>query len=333
MAITPTNYATFVTTASTMMGHVYDEDDVQSVYKQITTELPCGTAQMTFAWTGLMPKMRAWYGARQPHQDAPQTYTVVPQPWENTYSIDRFTLDDDQYGVHYRLLMDLVRQSKRHPDYQIRDLLEATGAQSSTAIQLGPDGLSFWNSAHPVNLYNATQGTYTNTTLGGQSIGGVTVGGAMGVVSVTSVWEYMQTLKGEDGERLGIKPDVLMHPPTLASEVMQLLGSTFMAPPIWGGFAPITGQVGAADNVMMRFGVRALQNMFLANNQNWYMLDTTKPMKPLIWVVREPVVTVPRMNENDPAVFDTHMFQWGQWARNCPAWNLSFMSHRSGPSP
>jgi phage major head subunit gpT-like protein len=144
--ITPANFAAFVTNANTVIGHVYDQDDVASTYKAITTEQTASSEQWTTAWTGLMPKMRLWDGPRQPHQPGAQTYTVIPQPWENTYSIDRFKLDDDQFGVYYRMLGDLVRQSKRHPDYQTRDLLEASGVQGSATIQKGPDGLSFFRS-------------------------------------------------------------------------------------------------------------------------------------------------------------------------------------------
>jgi phage major head subunit gpT-like protein len=327
--ITPSNFSVFVTTVNTMIGHVYDTDMVDLVAPKISTELPCSSTQLVMGWTGLMPKMRAWFGARQPHEIAGQTYTVVPQPWENTYEIDRFALDDDQLGVYYRLLPDIARQARRHPDYQLRDLIENLGVQTGTR-QLGLDGLTHWNSAHQVDLYNAGAGTYTNTTVGGQSVGGTTIGGALSPTSFTSVYEYMRTIKGEDGERLGIKGNMLMHPPTLKAEVELILKSTFFAPPSWGAYAPITGQTGTADNPLRRFGVEPLENEFLVSNTNWYLLDTTRAMKPFTWVVREPIHMAQRTNETDPVVFDTHKFLWGQWARNCPAWNLPFLSHRSG---
>lgn len=330
--ITPSNYQVFVTNAQTMIGAVYNQDDVQSIWKDIATQLPCTSKQLTLGWTGLMPKMRPWFGARQPHQPAPQTYTVKMQPFENTYSIDRFDLDDDMLGIYYRMLPDMARQAKRHPDYQIRDLIESAGIQSSAAIQAGFDGLSHWNTAHPIDLYDAAAGTYFNTSLGGQADGPVTVGGALSPTSFTSVYEYMMTLKGEDGERLGIVPNKLMHPPTLKAEVELILKSTFFSPPSWGAYSAISGQVGAADNPLRRFGVEPIQNNFLSNNVRWYLLDTTKAFKPFLWVVRNETVTVPRVNENDPAVFDTHMFQWGQWNRVAPAWDYAFLSHRSGAS-
>jgi phage major head subunit gpT-like protein len=332
MAIpTPAGYSIFVTTVSTLLGHVYDEDDVESVWNKVSSEDTCDSEQMIYVWTGLMPKMRLWTGARQPHQPAAQTYTVVPQPWENTYSIDRFKLDDDKFGVYYREIPDMARQSRRNPDYQLRDLVEASGVQTGTR-QNGTDGLSFWNTAHPVDVYNSSAGTYVNDfTGGGVSVGGVTVGGAIGQQAITSLAEYMRTIKGEDGERLGVRMTHLMYPVTLETEVNLFLKSTFFAPPSWGAFSPVTGQVGAADNPLLKMGITPLENQFLNSNTKWYGLDLSKPRKPFTRVVREAVRMVPRMNENDPAVFDTHTFQWGEWNRECPAWGFSFLAARSGP--
>jgi phage major head subunit gpT-like protein len=110
-----------------------------------------------------------------------------------------------------------------------------------------------------------------------------------------------------------------------------ILKSTFFAPPTWASFGSTTSQVGAADNPLKRFGVEPIQNDFLASNTKWYLQDNTKALKPLLMIVRDAVRTVPRMNENDPVVFDTHMFQWGQWARMGFGWNFPYLMSRSGP--
>lgn len=328
--ITPAAFAAFVTNVNTMIGAVYAVDDVDSVYKEITTELPCSSAILQLGWTGLMPKMRGWFGPRQPHEPAPQTYSIEMIPYENTYACDRFILDDDQFGILYRTLPDMARQAKRQPDYEVRDLIEDAGLYAGTARQSGFDGLSHWNSAHPINLYNASAGTYTNTTVGGQSIGGVTVGGPIGPTAIMSIYEYMTTIKGEDGERLGVKPNRLMHGPTLKAEVELCIKSTFFSPPSWGAWAPITGQVGSADNPLKRFGLDPLQNDFLNNATQYYMLDTTKAFKPFLWVNREATRVANRTSETDPVVFDSHTFTWGQWNRKSAAWDYAFLSHRSG---
>lgn len=336
MAIpTPANFLLFVANVNVLLGQVYAADGQSTVWKQVADETPCDTEDMVFGWTGLMPKMRLWTGARQPHQPAPQTYMVTPQPFENTYSIDRFKLDDDQFGLYYRMLPDMARQAIRHPDYQLRDLIENTGVQTGTR-QLGLDGLSYFNSAHPINIYDSSLGTYTNTSVGGVSSGGanpITVGGGLSQTSIASVAEFMRTIKGEDGERLGVRPTHLMHPVTLANEVSLFLKSMFLSPPTWGAWAPATGQVGAADNPLLKMGIQPLENEWLNSNVNWYMLDLSKPRKPFQRVVREQVRSVPRVNENDDNVFNTHMFQWGQWLRDCPAWQFSWLAHKSGPTP
>lgn len=327
--ITPAAFQAFVTNVNTMIGAVYATDDVDSVWKTICSELPCTSSILELGWTGLMPKMRPWFGPRQPHEPNPQTYSVNMVPYENTYACDRFTLDDDQFGILYRMLPDMARQAKRQPDYESRDLIEARGIFAG-ARQLGFDGLTHWNSAHPVNLYDASMGTYTNSTVGGQSVGGVTIGGTFSPTAFTSVFEYMSTIKGEDNERLGVRMTHLMHPPTLRAEVELVLKSTFFAPPSWGAYAPIGSQVGAADNPLKRFGVTPIQNDFLVSNTNYYGLDCSKAFRPFLWVNREATRMTPRTSESDPAVFDTHTFQWGQWNRVSPAWDYAFLSHRSG---
>lgn len=338
--ITPQGLSVFVTNVNTMWGQVYETLGVDSYYDQIATTIPCSTEQWTTGWTGLMPKMRIWSGPRYVHEPAPQLYTVVPRPYEDTYAIDRFKLDDDQFGLYYRMLPDMARQIRRWPDLELRDLLEASGAYSSTAVQLGLDGVANWSTAHPVDIYNATLGTYCNDfTNGGVSITyanpqgapvSTTVGGALTPTAFTTLWEYMTTIKGQDNEVLGVQGDTLMHAPQLKAEVELILRSTFFAPPQWG--VNVTGQVGAADNPLKRFGVQSLENRFLANVYNWYLMDTKATVKPFTWVLREAPVMVPRINENDPVVFDTHHFLWGVWARATPAWSFPFLAARSGPA-
>ena len=340
--ITPANFAKFITEANTMWGTVYESMGVEEYYQRIATTVPIKTAQLQFAWTGIMPKARVWSGPRHVYQAAAQTYTVVPQPFELTYEIDRFNLDDDQFGVFFRMLPDMARQLKRWPDLQMRDLLESSGAWTSTTVQQGFDGLSNFNTAHPVNFYNQSSGgpgTYSNDFTGGgvnvtytKSGGGTTttlVGGTLTPVGFATLVEYMMTLKGEDNEALGVVPNLLMIAPQLVVEAEMILKSASFAPLQWGQY--ITSQVGAADNVLKRFGVDFMVNKLLKNAYTWYLMDTTQAVKPFTWVLRDAPVMIPRINENDPIVFDDHMFQWGAWMRGCPAWSYAFLCCRSGP--
>ena len=335
--ITPTSFNVFISNVQTAVGAVY-EDKTDSIWPQYATQVPVTGSVYVEGWTGMIPKMRVWYGSRVTQQAAPQTYSAIPRPYELTLDIDKFHLDDDLFGIYYRQIPDIARQVARWPNYELRDLLENTGAYTGPA-QLGFDGLSYFNTAHPVDLYNSSLGTYCNDfSGGGQTVTypknispftqTVPVGGAFGPTAFATLYEYMSTLRGEDGERLGIQPSVLMHPPQLKTEVELVLKNMMFAPPAWG---TITGQVGAADNVFRRFGVMPVENIFLNDSSMWYMLDGTRAFKPVTWAVREPVKIVPRMSDNDPSVFDTHTYLIGASGRATSAWGFSFLMARSGP--
>jgi phage major head subunit gpT-like protein len=335
--ITPAQFAVFVSNINTAIGAVY-ADQLSRVWQQYATEVPVSGAQFVFGWTGMMPKARVWFGPRITAEPAAQTYTAVPRPYELTFDIDRFDLDDDLFGIYYRMLPDMARQIGRWPEYELRDLLENSGAYTGTA-QNGFDGLPYFNTAHPINFFNAGYGTYVNDfSGGGQNVtypavntGGtrtVLVGGAFSPTSFATLYEYQSTLKGEDGERLGVQPSFLMHPVQLKTEVELVLKSMFFAPPAWG---TITGQVGAADNPLRRFGIMPIENVFLTDSAMWYMGDGTKAFKGVTWALREAFRIVPRMNENDPVVFDEHKFLIGGWGRATAAWGFSWLMARSGP--
>lgn len=329
--ITPANFSIFVTNVNTMIGEAY-KDTVEPIKEQISTEVPFESETLTFGWTGMLPQMRVWEGPRVANEAAPQTYSQSALPFEFTLTLDRFRLDDDQFGIYYRQLPDMARQAKRWPILQLRNLLEAAFPFSGASFQAGLDGLPNFSTAHPVDLYNqgaGGPGTYCNDfTGGGQTIGGILIGGAFSPTAFATLYEYNSILKGEDNEPLGITPNLLVHPAQLKTEVDYVLKSAFFAAPTYG---TLTGQVGAADNMFKRFGVEPLEHKFLKSASKWYLLDTTKPMKPLVWGLREAPIFVQRTNEDDPTVFDLHQYTWGNWGRAVPMWSYAWLMARSGP--
>lgn len=344
MALTAAQYTAFITTVDTTMSAVWSSMDVdETADRWCTTHPMTGGSQITFGWSGLMPKPRPWFGSRVVHEPSPQTYTVSPIPYELTYGIDRFVLEDSDVNtqsIFWRMLPDMARQWRRQKEYELRDLIENSGIQTG-GRQNGLDGLSFFNTAHPIDLYNPgfnagglfTAGTYCNDfSSGGQVIGGVTIGGALSTTSFASVLQYAGLIPGEDGEVLGVGIDSMMIPQTLQVEAQFILKATMLAPPTYGVFSPSATQVGASDNMLARFGVEPVVNKFLKNTKNWYLFDTKRSFKPTLWIVREAPRTVPRVAENDPIVFDSHRYTWGGWDRVMPAWGPSFLGFKSGPA-
>ena len=336
--ITPSNWLPFITQANTTIRAAWSSLPIE--YPLYTTTVPLtGRAVFEDGWMGRMPKMRLWSGPRVYNEPSPQTYLVVPQPFELTYTLDRFRFDDDGFGVFYPLLLDFATQTKRWPEYQMRDLIEASGAWGGAAAQKGLDGLTFWNTAHQTNVYSLTAGTlnagtaYCNDfTAGGVSINSVTVGGQLSQTALLTMIEYMSTIRAEDGERLALTPSHLMIPPPLRAEAEYLLNNMLAAASVgfttWGAAQT---QVGATDNVTARLGVQMYVNKNLASYTKYYLMDLTKAVKPFRWILREDVRMTPRIAEDDPLVFDQHVYAWGGYGRGAPAWSPSWLVLRGGP--
>jgi phage major head subunit gpT-like protein len=327
MILTPSNLQFFFTSLNTVIRQAYDS--AQPFWPQVATLFPSATEQQVYGWLGRIDKMREWIGSRKTNPAAPFTYTLVNRPYELTVGIDKFKLQDDTYGIYYPIVADLGLQAKKWPDYQLRDLLLNQGTQTGQR-QIGLDGLTHWNTAHPVDPNDPSKGTYCNDfTGGGVVINGKLVGGALSPVSLGTVFEEMVSRKGEDGEPLGVMPDTLLIPPQLKTTAETLVNSSFFAPPAIGN---LTGQVGPVDNPYQRFGFKIVVAPELAAQPNvWYLLDCSKAVKPFVFQQRQAPNFVYRIQEQDPAVFDSHTYIYGVDARGAVGWSHPWLSSRSGP--
>lgn len=332
MQITPANLSFFFTTLETRFWQAFSA--AETWHQKIATEYPVGTEQWVSGWIGMLDKLRVWQGPRITRTPAPQTYLVPIQPFELTEGIDKFKLQDDTYGIYYPIIQHMGEQGKKWPDYQIRDLIRGIGFWTG-AFQNGTDGLTHWNSAHAVDFYDASKGTYPNDYgAAGTSINGVTVGGTFSTNAFNTIWEDMASRKSESGEAFGLLPDVTMGPPQLKAAMVTILQSQFYAPPQMGGLGSGSGAnaafVGAMDNPLKGWTDVLVNPDFAGDPVAWYMLCCNKVIKPFSWLLREAPVMTPRINPDDPVVFDTHTFLFGTEARGAPAWGLPFLSSRSG---
>lgn len=328
MIISPANISYFFTALDTTFWQAFQNAPVWS--PQIATTYPTGTEQWVMGWIGMLDKLRVWKGARIVRTPAPQTYGVTILPFELTEAIDKFKLEDDTYGIYTPMIAHMGEESKKWPDYALRDLLEATGDFASTAAQLGTDGVSHWSGSHPVDFYDSAKGTYPNDYgASGTTVNSVTVGGAFSPTAYASVWTDHANRKNESGEKIGVLPDLTMVPTYLQFHAKTLLQAVFFSPQ--HELAATTGQtyVGAMDN-QLRGSSDLLVNPDLSSQVAWYMFTTKKTVKPLGWVLRAAPQLTPRVAPTDPSVFDSHQYLYGVEARACPAWSLPWLSSRSG---
>jgi phage major head subunit gpT-like protein len=323
------------------------------VYGKIATTFPVGTEQWVSGWIGMLDKAREWIGPRVTHTPAPQTYLVPMQLFELTEGIDQFRLEDDTYGIYNPVVDFMGIQMAKWPDYQIRDMIQNQGSQTG-ARQLSLDGLTHWNTAHLVDFWDASKGTYPNDyTNGGVTINSLLVGGALAANSFATVWEDMARRKTESGEPWGIIANMAMTGPMLKLAMDTILQAQFMGLPVIGSIGtasvnpnpPTAGMpanaplVGATENMMKGWTDRIMWPELGGStaigggtmDSVWYVMDTSKPVRPFSWLLRSAPDFTYRIRPDDPVVFDTHTYQYGSKARGTPAWSFPQLASRSGP--
>lgn len=352
MLLTPTNLNLFFTALETRFWTAYTAAPL--IYNKIATTYPVGTEQWVSGWIGMLDKLREWIGPRVTRTPAPQTYLVPMQLFELTEGIDQFKLKDDTYGIYNPIVDFMGIQGAKWPDYQLRDLIQNQNSQSGTARQASLDALSHWNTAHPIDFYDASKGTYPNDyTSGGQTINGIVIGGALAANSFATVWEDMSRRKSETGESQNVAANLAMVGPMLKLALDTILQAQFMGLPVigsigtaavnpnppTGGLTPNAPLVGATENVMKGWTDRLVWLDLGGStsigggtmDQVWYLMDTSKPIKPFSWLLNQAPDFTYRNQPQDPIVYDTHTYSFGTVARGAPAWSFPWLSSRSGP--
>jgi phage major head subunit gpT-like protein len=334
MIISPTNIAYFFTTLQSRFWDTYGA--TPAFYDKIATTIPSSSEIQGYGWIGMVDKFREWLGPRTVHSPAPETYFVTNKAFELTESIDQFKLQDDTYGIYYPMVQFMGIQARKWADYQLRDLIcnTTTGAYySSTSVgpQLSLDGIAHWSAVHPVDMWDSGKGTYVNDYGTGTSSGGVTCGGVLTPNAYATVWQDMTLRRAQSGEPLGVVPNLLTVPPQLDITAKTILHAQFFAPAVSTNIIGTGTAVGPMENMLKGSSDILMVPEFAANSAAlWYLLDTTKPVKPFVWQLREAPDFVTRIQPSDPVVFDSHTYLYGSKARGSAAWSMPFLSSRSG---
>ncbi len=223
MLVTPPNLNILFTGVETRFWTAYSAAPL--IYQRLTTTYPVGTATWLSAWIGMLDKMREWVGSRVVRTPAPQTYQVPIKLFELTEGIDKFKVLDDTYGVYNPVISMMGTSAAKYPDYQLRDLLQNQGAWSGI-FQNGTDGLTHWNTAHPVDFYDSSKGTYPNDyTSGGVTINSQLIGGGLSANAFATVVEDMSRRKDESGESQDVNADLSVSGPMLKLTFMTIFNS------------------------------------------------------------------------------------------------------------
>ena len=132
-----------------------------SMYTRVAMTVMSGTAEEVYPWLGKIPGMKEWIGERVVENLRQHGFTIRNKDYEDTISVDRNSIEDDQYGVYSTMFEALGEAVAAHPDELVWPLLKAGFSTNCY------DGTSFFGSTHPVLDKDGNPGTATNVgTLG-----------------------------------------------------------------------------------------------------------------------------------------------------------------------
>lgn len=294
----------------------------QDMYTQIPTFLDklattstTTTEIVRFPWMGRLPVVREWIGDRVENSAALKFYDVTPKLFETTFGLDKSKIDDDQYGFFSsHILPQMAMQARKWPDYRLVDFIRSN--------PLWADGKAFFATDHPIHVDDASIKGFDGNNYYANDYAST----PLTLDNVAKVRQAMMAQVGEDGKSLEIVPNLLVYPPQLEQTARHILESEYIAPASYGNQ---TSQVGMINNTMKGMFEGLMIQPLGADADTWYLADTTKPIKPFGWLLREPFSFAQRVDPRDPVVFDKNKYLFGGRGRGEAFGGFPFLVSRA----
>lgn len=283
-------------------------------HEKVATTIPSSTKSNTYGWAAIQTALREWVGARVAQNLSEHDYVLRNKKYEGTIELDREDIEDDNLGIFSKVTVPgLARAAAKWPDRLLKTMLQLNAGAGPIAF----DGKNLFADDHP--CFDAGGTVYDNLNLATE----------LDQAGVASAYAKMTSYIGEDGNPLEVTPNLLIVPPQLRRRAQVVMQSTTYALP--GSIATVGSAT--VDNAL-RGWMEVLVIPELANAPTvWYMADTTKPLMPLIFQLRQAAELVARVNLEDPKVFDQDKFTWGTRTRGNVGVSLPFLISKNTGTP
>lgn len=262
------------------------------LYERIATISPSTTDAETYAWLGDIPGMREWIGEREIQNITGSDYTIKNKDFELTVGVDRNAIEDDKIGLYNPSIQMLAQAAAMHPDELIFKLL-ATGFAAKCY-----DGKAFFSAEHEVGKSKVSNMTNAKLTLD----------------AYVAARAAMMSLTNAKGRPLNLVPDILVVPPALEKQARDILVADF---------------INGTKNTMQGTAKPLIVPQLAGHDSAWYLLCTSRPIKPLIYQQRKKAKFVSKTNETDDNVFMSKKFLYGADSRGNAGFGFWQMAYGS----
>lgn len=275
----------------TIFNKVFDTE--KPTYEKIATVVPSETGEENYKWLGKIPRMREWIGDRQIQNLAGYDYAIKNKDFELTVGVDRNDIEDDKLGIYNPIIQDIAISTVTFPDEMIFDLLK------NGFINKCYDGKPFFAEDHQIN---------DNIVISNKGKA------KLSVESYAAARAKMMSLKDEHGRSLKINPNILIVPPALEGEARKIL---------------ISDEIDGSTNIYKNTAEPMVVPELAGNDEAWFLVCTTKPLKPLIYQKRKEFKFDSLTDDRDLNVFMRKEFLYGVTGRSNAGYGFWQMAYGS----
>ncbi len=299
------NKATLVgvfTNLKTTFNKAFDAAPV--MWPKIAMLVPSTSQQNDYSWLSRFPKMRKWIGEKFIKSLSAQSYTISNDDWEATVEVDRNHIEDDILGIYGPMAQEAGFSAKQLPDEIVMDLVNGGFAN------LAYDGQFFYDTDHPVGDPAVSVSNKGTVQLKADTL-------ANAQASIGAGRTAIRKFKDDEGRPLNLVPDTLLVPPALEDTANTLMTVDRLED---GKPNPYKG--------IMKVEVDGR----LTSDTAWFLLVTSRPVKPFIYQERKKPVFVEQTESNNDDVFNKKKFKYGAEARAAGGysfWQLAWASDGS----
>lgn len=260
----------------TIFNKVFNE--TKTDWDKIATKVPSETGEESYKWLGKIPRMREWIGDREIQNLTGSDYTIKNKDFELTIGVDRNDIEDDKIGVYNPVVQDIAQSTATFPDTLVFKLL-LDGFENKCY-----DGQPFFSDAHKIGKKSiSNKGTKALTS-----------------DSYAEARKAIMSIKDENGESLRIIPDTLVVPPALEDTARKIL---------------LADQIDGTTNIYKDTAKLLVVPELAGNDTAWYLLCTTKPLKPIIYQERKAPKFDALIDDKDENVFMRKQYLYGVHSR------------------
>lgn len=274
-----------------------------STWQKIAMEVPSTSGSNDYKWLSAFPKMRRWIGAKVVKNLKGYKYVVENEDFEATVEVDRNDIDDDNLGIYAPQAQMAGYSAAQLPDELVYE------AVNGGFTKLCFDGQYFIDTDHPVGdtvVSNKGTAALSNATQ------------AAAKASYGAARTAMKKFKDDEGRPLNVTPNILLVGPALEDVAKMLLTNQKLADDTPNPY------VGTAELVV---------DARIESDTAWFLLDTTKPIKPFLYQPRKKPVFVSQVNLESDDVFNLKKLKFGAEARAAAGygfWQLAYGSTGTG---